>query len=106
MIIGSKRWDRLPGGQWERSDQESLKQPQPYWGSDPVRNARVLGTGRVDGRPVWLVSFYDPRLPAWFELSIDRRTSRLHALRMTAQAHFMTHRYGGFDSPLQIVPPR
>jgi putative copper export protein len=105
VIIGGTRWDRLPGGRWERSEQEPLRQPEPFWGSDPVRNARLLGAGRVGGRPVWLASFYDPRLPAWFELSIDRRTSRLLALRMTAQAHFMRHRYSGFDSPLHIVPP-
>jgi hypothetical protein len=70
-----------------------------------VRNARFLGTGRVGGRPVWLASFYDPRLPAWFELSIDPRTSRLLALKMTAQAQFMHHRYGGFNRPFEIVPP-
>jgi copper transport protein len=105
VIIGDKRWDRLPGGRWERSEQEPLTQPEPFWGSDPVRNARLLGTGLVAGRPVWVASFYDPRLPAWFELSVDRRTSRLLALRMTAQAHFMRHRYSGFDTPLRIVPP-
>jgi len=106
VIIGGTRWDRLPGGKWERSEQEPLTQPEPFWGADPVRNARLLGTGRLGGRSVWLASFYDPKLPAWFELSIDQRTSRLLALRMTAQAHFMRHRYGGFDRPFEIVPPR
>jgi hypothetical protein len=105
VIIGAKRWDRLPGGSWERSDQEPLTQPEPFWGSDPVRNARLLGTGRVGGRPVRIASFYDPRLPAWFVLWVDRDTSRLLALRMTAQAHFMRHRYTGFDRPLRITPP-
>jgi copper transport protein len=106
VIIGGTRWDRLPGGKWERSEQEPLTQPEPFWGGDPVRNARFLGTRSVGGRPAWLASFYDPKLPAWFELSIDPRTSRLLALKMTAQAHFMHHRYGGFDRPLEIVPPR
>jgi copper transport protein len=106
VIIGGTRWDRLPGGRWERSEQEPLAQPEPFWGADPVRNARLLGKGRIGGRPVWLASFYDPKLPAWFVLSIDPRTSRLLALRMTAQAHFMQHRYSGFDRPLEIVPPR
>jgi hypothetical protein len=105
VIIGGTRWDRLPGGHWERSEQEPLTQPEPFWGSDPMRNVRLLGTGRVGGRPVWIASFYDPRLPAWFELWIDRRSARLLALRMTAQAHFMRHRYTGFDRPLRIVPP-
>jgi copper transport protein len=106
VVIGGTRWDRLPGGRWVRSAQDPIAQPEPFWGSDPVRNARLLGTGRVGGRPVWIASFYDPRLPAWFELSIDRSTTRILALRMTAQAHFMRHRYTGFDAPLEIVPPR
>ena len=52
------------------------------------------------------MSFYDPKLPAWFELTVDPRTGRLLALRMTAQSHFMRHRYSGFDKPFEIVPPR
>ncbi len=106
VIIGGTRWDRLPGGKWVRSEQDPLTQPEPFWGSDPVRNARLLGTGSIGGRPVSILSFYDPRLPAWFELSVDQRTSRLLALRMTAQAHFMRHLYGEFDTPLRIAPPR
>ena len=38
-------------------------------------------------------------------LSIEPGTGRLLALHMTAQAHFMQHRYTGFDEPLRIVPP-
>jgi copper transport protein len=105
VIIGATRWDRRPGGAWDRSELEPLTEPEPFWGMDPVRNARLLGTGAVGGRAVSIASFYDPRLPAWFELWVDRKTSRLLALRMTAQAHFMRHRYSGFDRPLRIVPP-
>jgi hypothetical protein len=105
VVIGGTRWDKLPGGRWERSSTEPLKQPEPFWGSDPRTNARVLGTGSVGDRRVDLASFFDPRLPAWFVLSIDPRTGRLLALHMTAQAHFMQHRYTGFDRPLKIVPP-
>jgi hypothetical protein len=97
VIIGGTRWDRLPGGRWERSEAEPLRQPEPFWGSDPMRNARILGPGRA--------SFYDPRLPAWFELTFDTRTGRLLALKMTAMAHFMRHRYVGFNRPLRIEPP-
>jgi hypothetical protein len=106
VVIGGTRWDRLPGGRWQRSRTEPLTQPEPFWGPDPRTNARLLGTGTIAGRRVQLASFYDPRLPAWFELSIDPATGRLLALRMTAQAHFMRHRYSGFDEPLVIVPPR
>lgn len=105
VIIGGVRWDRLPGGKWQRSQTEPLDEPEPFWGTDPVRNARLLGTGRIGGRPVWIASFFDPRLPAWFELFVDPASSRLLALHMTAQAHFMRHRYSRFDAPLHVVPP-
>lgn len=105
VVIGRRRWDKLPGRKWVRSSQEPVRQPEPFWGSDPVRNARLLGTGRVAGRPVRIVSFYDPKLPAWFVLAVDRATGRLLDLHMTAQAHFMHHTYSGFDRPLRIVPP-
>ena len=107
VIVGGTRWDRdQPRGRWQRSETEPLTEPEPFWGSDPVRNARALGAGRVAGRPVSIVSFFDPHLPAWFELWVDRQTSRLLALRMTAQAHFMRHRYSAFDAPVRIEPPR
>ena len=105
VVIGDTRWDKLPGGKWERSQTEPIRQPQPFWGPDPRTNAHLLGAGTVDGRPVRIVSFYDPHLPAWFVLSIEAGTGRLLALHMTAQAHFMQHRYTGFDKPLRIVPP-
>ena len=103
VVIGGTRWDKLPGGRWERSQTEPLRQPEPFWGPDPRTNARFLGTGSVAGRRVDLASFYDPRLPAWFVLSIDPTTGRLLALHMTAEAHFMQHRYTDFDEPLRIV---
>jgi hypothetical protein len=100
VIIGRRRWDRLPGGRWQRSEQDPIRQPEPFWGSDPMRNARLLARGRT-----LLASFYDPKLPAWFELTIDPRSGRLLALKMTAMSHFMRHRYSGFNEPLEIVPP-
>jgi copper transport protein len=106
VVIGGTRWDKLPGGRWERSQTEPIRQPQPFWGSDPRTNARLLGTSTVDGRRVKLVSFYDPHLPAWFVLSVDPSGDRLLALRMTAQAHFMRHQYSNFDAPIRIVPPK
>jgi copper transport protein len=101
VVIGGTRWDRVPGGRWQRSEQEPLRQPEPFWGSDPMRNARLLARGRT-----LRASFYDPKLPAWFELTIDSRSGRLLALKMTAMAHFMRHRYSGFNAPFDIAPPR
>jgi hypothetical protein len=106
VIIGQRRWDRdRPGAHWRRSQQiPALRVPQPTWG-DVAANAHVLGTARVAGRPVWVVSFANPTTPAWFTAWIDRRTYRTLRLRMTAAAHFMSHRYVAFDRPLRIAPP-
>jgi hypothetical protein len=107
IVLGERRWDRDgPGKPWRRSQQlPALRVPQPAWGSRAT-NAYVLGTSRVGGRPVWVVSFANPSTPAWFTAWIDRATYRPLRLHMTAAAHFMTHDYTGFDRPLQITPPR
>ena len=96
-MIGGTRWDRASPAPWERSETEPLREPEPFWGSDPRRNARLLGPAAC--------LFYDPKLPAWFELTARPGTGRLLALRMTAESHFMRHRYSGFDEPFRIVPP-
>jgi len=107
IILGDRRWDRdKPGAPWRRSQQlPVLRVPQPAWGSRAT-NAHVLGQARVNGRPVWVVSFANPTTPAWFTAWVDQRTYRPLRLRMTAAAHFMTHDYVAFDRSLQITPPR
>jgi len=107
VVLGQRRWDRDgPRANWRRSQQlPPLRVPQPTWGS-VATNAYVLGTRRLDGRRVWVVSFANPTTPAWFTVAIDRQTYRPLRLNMTAAAHFMTHRYVAFDRPLTIQPPR
>jgi hypothetical protein len=107
VVLGTRRWDRdRPGAPWHRSQQlPVLRVPLPAWGSEAT-NAYLLRDGRVDGRPVWVVSFANPTTPAWFTAWIDRATYRPLRLQMTAAAHFMTHRYVAFNRPLRIVPPR
>ena len=75
----------------------------PVWQSET--DARVLGGGSVRGRGVWRISFFDPATPAWFEIVVDKQTSRTLDLRMTTTAHFMHERYGSFDEPLAVRPP-
>jgi hypothetical protein len=106
VVLGERRWDRdKPGAPWRRSQQiPALRVPLPAWGS-VATNARLLGTGRVDGRPVFVVSFANPTTPAWFTAWIDRESYRTLRLRMTAAAHFMYHDYLEFNKPLRIVPP-
>jgi hypothetical protein len=103
VIVGTRRWDRSQGGGWQRSPAVLLHQPQPFWVE--VRDAHVVGSGRIGSRPVWLVTFFDPRTPAWFLASVDKRTARTRDIRMWASAHFMHDTYGQFDAPLEIIPP-
>jgi hypothetical protein len=103
VIVGTSRWDRSRGGGWQRSAAVRLHQPQPFWVE--VRNAHIVGSGRVGARPVWLVTFFDPKTPAWFLASIDKRTARTDDIRMWATAHFMHDTYGQFNAPLEVVPP-
>lgn len=100
VIVGGKRWDRAPGGRWIESPQTvRLRQPVPVWQS--ATDADVVGeTGTA-----WRITFYDPRTPAWFEITVDKRTMRTLDLRMTTTAHFMHEQYSGFDARLSITPP-
>ncbi len=100
IIIGPRRWDREAGGSWVLSPQEPTAQPEPIW-AGPVTNAYVLETTPS----TYVVSFLKPVGPAWFTLRLDRRTSLPRDLRMTAAAHFMTHRYTRFNAPVRIKAP-
>jgi copper transport protein len=104
IIVDDRRWDRRPGAPWEQSPQLPVHQPAPAWSA--ATNAHLLGTGRLRGRSVWIVSFYDPRSTAFFTIRVDKETHRMLELRMTAAAHFMRQRYSRFNAPLAIVPPR
>lgn len=103
VIVGGRRWDRAsPHGRWTRSAQSPLREPQPFWGDGPIRDAHVL----VEKGAVLVVSFFAPAIPAWFTVDLDRHTFRTSGLEMTAAAHFMHHRYSGFDAPISVEPPR
>lgn len=100
VIVGSKRWDRAPRGRWIESPQTAeLRQPVPVWQS--ATDAHIVG----ETRTAWRITFYDPRTPAWFEITVDKRTMRTLDLRMTTTAHFMHERYRAFDVPLAVRPP-
>jgi hypothetical protein len=105
IIIGTKRWDRpTPTAPWVESPQlPPIRQPQPFWAS--VTNARVLGEVTVVNKPAWVISFFDPVTPAWFEARVEKSTGRTLILDMTAVAHFMHHVYGPFDAPFELHPP-
>ena len=99
VIVGGKRWDRPPGGRWIESAQTPVRQPVPVWQS--ATDAHVVGGIGATLR----ITFYDPRTPAWFAITVDARTIRTLDLRMTTTAHFMHERYSAFNAPLAIRPP-
>jgi copper transport protein len=105
VVIGARRWDRIGDGPWQASSQTPLQLPGAQWGTRWL-NAKALGWMTVGGKRARFVSFFDPLLPAWFEMALDPRTNRPLELEMTAAAHFMHHRYSDFNRPLRIVPPR
>jgi hypothetical protein len=99
VIIGSRRWDKLPGQKWEESKQEPIHQPTPFWVS--WTDAHVL----AETRATWRVSFFDPKTPGWYELTIAKSSSRPLELKMHTTAHFMREVYEGFNSAIEITPP-
>lgn len=103
VIVGKRRWDKLPGKPWETSPQPPIRQPTPPWVS--VTNARVVGTTVARGRPALVVTFFDPKTPGWYETVVDRETYRTYDVRMVATAHFMHDRFHSFDATPAIQPP-
>lgn len=104
IVIGDRRWDKAPGGRWVESVQSApLTQPVPTWTT--VANAHLLGSGSVRGRPVQIVSFFDPTIPAWFKVAIQKSTMRTLDVQMMATAHFMHDAYGSFNRARPITPP-
>jgi Copper resistance protein D len=100
VVIGGRRWDRVAGGPWTRSDVTPLAEPSPIWGSDET-NAHVVGGDASTVEITWA----SPSIPAFFDAVFDRRTMLPRTLRMTAAAHFMHHDYLEFNRPLRIRPP-
>jgi hypothetical protein len=105
IIIGKRRWDRNVGGSWKESAQTPVNPITPYW-APLVQDATVLGSTKVAGQPVWILSFADPQTPGFFTIWVDKANHRTLELEMTAAAHFMHHTYSGFNTPISITPPR
>jgi hypothetical protein len=105
VIVGKERWDKTGSQAWRKSRMDTaIDSVSPYW-REITTNATFLGDAVIDGRPTRIVSFAAPQMPAFFTVWIDKRTSRVLRLQMTAAAHFMQHRYGPSDQPLTIAPP-
>ncbi len=106
VIVGGRRWDKFTAGAaWQESGQAvPVTQPQPFWAS--ALDAHVLGHTTFGGRPVTVVSFFDPKTPGWYRILIDPATLRTVHMDMYATAHFMHDTYFGFDSTPPVMRPR
>jgi hypothetical protein len=105
IVIGTTRWDLVVGGGWKRSSQDPpLVMPSPPWGAGAY-DVTLLGGGRLDGHTVVRFSMFEPITPAWYTVTLDRRTLRTLNVAMTAAAHFMVDHYVTFNAPRQIRPP-
>jgi hypothetical protein len=105
VVIGKTRWDLVVGGGWKRSSQNPpLVMPSPPWAAGAY-DVTLLGGGRLDGRAVVRFSMFEPTTPAWYTVTLDRRTLRTLNVSMTATAHFMNDHYVAFNQPRQIRPP-
>jgi hypothetical protein len=104
-VIGRRRWDLVVGGGWKPSLQNPpLVMPSPPWGAGAY-DVALLGGGRLGARPVVRFSMFEPTTPAWFTVTLDRKTLRTLSVSMTAAAHFMLDRYVAFNAPPRIKPP-
>jgi copper transport protein len=101
IIIGPRRWDRTGKGPWLPSPQEPTPQPEPIW-TGHFTNAFLL----AETPSTYTVSFMKPLGPVWFTVRLDRKTLLPRDLRMTAAAHFMTHRYTSFNAAARITAPK
>jgi copper transport protein len=94
VVIGARRWDRdRAGAPWLESQQTPLDVTQPNWRSPT--NVHEIAPGEL--------TFLDRQIPAWFHVTLARGLPK--RVRMTAAAHFMVDRYGGFDVPAEVSPP-
>ncbi len=105
VIIGDRRWDRQSRRTpWLVSQQlDPQHQPTPFW--TRAVDAHVLGRATLGGRNLTRVSFFDPNIPAWFEILVDPSTMHTLRMGMYATAHFMHDTYRDFDAPTTIAPP-
>jgi hypothetical protein len=61
-----------------------------------VTNVHLVARGEL--------TFVDRTIPAWFRVVV-RPDNLPRVVHMTAAAHFMTDRYVGFDTPVDVSPP-
>jgi copper transport protein len=105
VIIGPEQFSRDgPDAAWHVASMPAVQVPDFIWDGSRAVAAHVLAA--PTGGALQVVSFYESLdgVPVWFQLSVDGQ-GLVEQAAMRAQAHFMTHHYYDFDTPLTISPP-
>jgi hypothetical protein len=105
VIIGARRWDRAAGSErWIASDQEALTLPGLPW-RPRMQNVVRLDPPTDDSRGTIRFAMLDPADSAWYEATVDAKTSLLRELRMVAPSHLMQEHYVSYGTQVRITPP-
>ena len=105
IVIGRDRWDRSRGKPWQESTTLPHGGLTPPWGTTGrLTNAHIL---RRDPKTV-LLTFLgaSPTYPVWFSLAVERDSTRVLSVQMTAAGHFMRTRYLSWNRAVDLGPPR
>jgi hypothetical protein len=110
IIVGDRRWQRRPGGEWQESEAAPVYTPSA-WG-DVYEGATGFHLGRleeIDGESAQIVSFFVPRTPrlapAWYAWWVGTESGRVLRETMISRYHYMLYRFTEFDQPMPIEPP-
>jgi len=111
LWLGRRLYQRVGERSWHLQTRGELA-PVPYYPWYPFRplvDAHVLGTVRVGGRPVTVVSTFGGHgkhpESVWFTLYVDPTTHVVVQSRMWAPNHFMRDRYTHLDGRVSLPSP-
>ncbi len=105
VVIGPRQWIRVPGQPWRAGQYGSgLSFKTRSWFAW-TRYARTVRLLRQRGDAAEL-ALMDEGTPVWFRLTVDTRTHRVLAEKMTARARFGRTRFLDFGRRFDIEAPR
>jgi hypothetical protein len=110
VVVGATQWTRgQPTVPWQKGEYGGglpFRTRSWFAWTNYARHVYLLAERTQAGRRVAVVGLMDPGTPAWWQLTIDRRTNRVVEDRLVTYGHFMTQRFTAFNQPLRIEPPQ
>jgi uncharacterized membrane protein len=110
IVVGATQWTRgQPTVPWQKGEFGGglpFRTRTWFTWTTYARHVYLLAERTQGGRRVAVVGLMDPGTPAWWRLTIDRRTNRVVEDRLVTYGHFMTQRFTAFDQPLRIDSPK